>query len=190
MRAIAITPILFTIIIFGACTKEKEEELPPETQVGADTFGCLINGIVFKPYIHPSQSWPKISCSYRYIDIPNKKGFFFELVGARSLGINMPLEAIRVETYSLEIEEGKVYELATPENEGEAFGMYIKENFSGNFYFLTDGNLHRGELLIKRLDVEQGIISGTFWFDAGYRGDKVEVREGRFDMKAKIEIPF
>ena len=34
-----------------------------------------------------------------------------------------------------------------------------------------------------RLDEVKQIVSGTFWFDAvNDKGEKVEVREGRFDM--------
>lgn len=41
-----------------------------------------------------------------------------------------------------------------------------------------------GELHITKLDKEKNIISGTFWFDAvNEQGKKVEIREGRFDMK-------
>jgi len=41
-----------------------------------------------------------------------------------------------------------------------------------------------GELHIARFDRILGIVSGTFWFDAvNMEGEKVEIREGRFDMK-------
>lgn len=31
-----------------ACTKKTEKQLPPATQTGADTFGCKINGVIYK----------------------------------------------------------------------------------------------------------------------------------------------
>lgn len=41
-----------------------------------------------------------------------------------------------------------------------------------------------GELTITHLDEERQIVSGTFWFDAvNKQGEKVQVREGRFDMR-------
>jgi len=48
--------LLLTISFFllsSSCKKNKPtnpvDQLPPETQTGANTFGCLINGEVFKP---------------------------------------------------------------------------------------------------------------------------------------------
>jgi hypothetical protein len=39
-----------------------------------------------------------------------------------------------------------------------------------------------GELKITKIDVSKSIVSGTFWFDAvNSKGEKVEIREGRFD---------
>jgi len=51
--------LLLTISFFllsSSCKKNKPtnpvDQLPPETQTGANTFGCLINGEVFKPGGH------------------------------------------------------------------------------------------------------------------------------------------
>ncbi len=50
--------------------------------------------------------------------------------------------------------------------------------------FETDGLQYTGELFIKKLDTVNQIVSGTFWFDAiNSNGQKVEVREGRFDVR-------
>ncbi len=41
-----------------------------------------------------------------------------------------------------------------------------------------------GELTITKFDEINKIASGTFWFDAvNDKGEKVEVRDGRFDAK-------
>src|ERR1700704_854943 len=57
------------ILLFGPqCRKNKspEEQLPPETQVGAGTFGCLVNGSAFKPKGSPLAG-PILSCAYQFI---------------------------------------------------------------------------------------------------------------------------
>ncbi len=42
--------------------------------------------------------------------------------------------------------------------------------------------IYTGELTIKRNDLSNSIISGTFWFNAiNEEGEIVEIREGRFD---------
>jgi hypothetical protein len=47
------TTILFfmTFFLLASCSKDNptSSQLPPETQVGANTFGCIINGQVFYP---------------------------------------------------------------------------------------------------------------------------------------------
>ncbi len=54
---------------------------------------------------------------------------------------------------------------------------------NGVVQYFTDNN-NFGELTISKLDTQQKIISGTFWYDAvNAVGDKVEVRDGRFDMR-------
>ena len=46
--------LLFIFSTFEGCKKHTNsgnpiDQLPPETQTGANTFGCLINGEVFLP---------------------------------------------------------------------------------------------------------------------------------------------
>ncbi|CAD0001286.1 hypothetical protein [Flavobacterium salmonis] len=52
--------LLFTaLFILTSCDKDKDDDkptnpidqLPPVTQTGANTFGCLLDGEVFKPGI-------------------------------------------------------------------------------------------------------------------------------------------
>jgi flagellar basal body rod protein FlgG len=41
-----------------------------------------------------------------------------------------------------------------------------------------------GELKITNHNFDKAILSGTFWFDAiNSKGEKIQVREGRFDME-------
>jgi hypothetical protein len=42
---------------------------------------------------------------------------------------------------------------------------------------------YTGELIITKLDFINNIVSGTFWFDLEnpFTGERVEIREGRFD---------
>ncbi len=39
---------LALLLTAGSCKKSAENQLPPATQTGANTFGCLINGVVYK----------------------------------------------------------------------------------------------------------------------------------------------
>ena len=39
------TVILLLIAVAHSCFEQKEPELPPETQTGANTFGCYVKSI-------------------------------------------------------------------------------------------------------------------------------------------------
>ncbi|WP_418649502.1 hypothetical protein [Tenacibaculum aestuariivivum] len=81
-------------------------------------------------------------------------------------------------TIAKEIVQGKTYNLIE-ESEGNTSGAY---GFNGTFSF-TNSN-KTGQLTIMRLDLNNQIVSGTFWFDViDHNGDLRQIRGGRFDMK-------
>lgn len=60
-------------------------------------------------------------------------------------------------------------------------GGTFRQNYANKFYTNT---IKTGELKIIKLDPANSIISGTFWFDAeNTTGEKVEIRQGRFDWR-------
>ncbi|MGC8751863.1 DUF6252 family protein [Hydrotalea sp.] len=65
---------------------------------------------------------------------------------------------------------------------GGQVGFYNDSNPNGNIY--STNHFVTGELNIKKLDTVNQIVSGTFWFDAvNANGQKVQIREGRFDVR-------
>ncbi|TXT34444.1 MAG: hypothetical protein FD136_331 [Chitinophagaceae bacterium] len=52
MKSFLIIAVSF-VLLSSSCRKNKPvnpiDQLPPETQTGANTFGCLVDGGVFKP---------------------------------------------------------------------------------------------------------------------------------------------
>lgn len=74
--------------------------------------------------------------------------------------------------------EGQTYQLKEYK-EGSKWGEYMID--SKILYSTT--SIVTGELKITHHDFNRAIISGTFWFDAvNDYGEKVEIREGRFDV--------
>ncbi|MGH2649337.1 MAG: hypothetical protein ACRDE8_17285, partial [Ginsengibacter sp.] len=73
--------LIFISLTAGECKKHKPgnpvDQLPPATQTGANTFGCLINGEVFLPK-GPSLG-PILQCAYQYLNTSYSQGFFFQL---------------------------------------------------------------------------------------------------------------
>ena len=157
------------------CSKDDDQptnpvdQLPPETQSGANTFGALLDG---EPFI-PSGGVNPLDCVYQFVN----GNYFFALQGNKR-NENNSLILLGLGTNSLEINENITYELRVnaPDN---AFATYA---LGGNF-FETNSN-QTGQMTITHLDLENQTVSGTFWFDViDQNGDLKQIREGRFDMQ-------
>lgn len=174
---------LTSILLLGFhCKKHKspEEQLPPETQTGAGTFGCLVNGNIFKPKGDPFGG-PILSCAYQYIN----GGYYFQ-IKARQDNSSQTL-GVGLFTDSLPISQGQRIILFQNNIKSKGYGLYAKYQIgsSGNLYYTDSTGV--GELHIKFLDSVNRIVSGTFWFDAvNPSGEKVQIRSGRFDMKYSL----
>jgi hypothetical protein len=91
------------------------------------------------------------------------------------------------------LEEGSIYPLISNENENiQATYEFWEANDNGvgykTIYTYNTNNEVSGELKIVKLDTENQIISGTFWFDCKEvnTGKIAEIREGRFDINYTI----
>lgn len=169
---------LFFTIISTSCRKEKGiDDLPPETQIGANTFGCLVDGKVFIPSGSDGYSGTNIKANYQYI-YPSPVGYSF-VISAHDYN-RTPSPFVVIGSDSLKLEEGLI--LKTGEFRGGAGGRYrIGSDPSNDFRSLKS---LPGEIYIKKFDETNQIVSGTFWFDAiNYQGKFVHVTNGRFDIK-------
>jgi hypothetical protein len=153
--------------------------LPPETQTGAGTFGCLINGNIFKPKGDPFGG-PILSCAYQYIN----GGYYFQIKAFNKGGaVNY---GVGIFTDSSRIQEGLKLVLRNRNVQGEGYGLYSISELQGLTNYITNTS-DSGEVIIKKLDSINRIVSGTFWFDAiNPSGEKVQIRSGRFDMKYSL----
>ena len=177
---------LFFIAFTGSeCKKHKPinpvDQLPPETQTGANTFGCLVNGKVFLPR-GPSLS-PILQCAYQYLNTDYSKGYFFQLSAKEKGNKECELFSVSIGTDSLQIFEGKTYPLVDYAK-ANAAAQYSDYYGCGQFKDYKTSNTVVGQLFIKKFDETDQIASGTFWFNAvDANGDTVHVTEGRFDMQ-------
>jgi len=173
--------ILFTTFVFSSCDRDGQifagkDQLPPETQTGANTVGCLVNGKVFLPKKEGIS--PEVNCFYQLVN----GEYFFTMAFSDLRGTGNLTTSIQ--TFRINLEVGQTYILnKNPEINGDYTGAGGAFSLSVTNIFYTN-SLKSGELKIKKLDPVNSIISGTFWFDAeNATGEKVEVREGRFDMR-------
>lgn len=141
--------------------------LPPATQIGANTFGCLVDGEPFTPDGRP------LSFTKDYVPIEN--GYALEIkttryTGSDLVGIGLIVEDIVLNEQTYILEENL---------SGNASGLYIA--LSQNNYTSSQNN---GEITISKFDYSKKIISGSFWFNVqDHLGVIHQIREGRFDIK-------
>ena len=165
-----------SLFLAAACTKADDDtpttpldELPPATQVGANTFGCLIDGV---PFVNQGGGnfLPDISGSYINSTPEIFTCIAFEIDAATGL-LN---SSVSFRVHQLEI--GKVeprlnkptYRIYTPSAELE--------------YFIDSTRFY--EYRITHHDPSQNIVSGIFenFSFCPTNGDTVHIKDGRFDV--------
>jgi hypothetical protein len=142
--------------------------LPPATQIGANTFGCLVDGEAFTPDNRPlslQSQYTISSLSYKFSVSANRRYEDKHI-------------SIALATEELALQEA-TYNLLNPIS-GNAYGGYYK-NSTHQVEGITSEN-YTGEMTITRFDDE--VISGTFWFNVKDTDGVIhKIREGRFDVK-------
>jgi hypothetical protein len=164
--------ILFLSCFFlFACNKDDDNQaLPAATQTGRGIFACHVNGKTFSA--------------------ENTDGAYYQFVnGAYHLGLGANTSSggnptsLGIFTNGIALEQDNTYPLNLYGGEtcyGEGSFFYsISE-----FYSVYTDTVYAGELKITYFNMEQRIISGTFWYDLKHpiTGDTVKIRDGRFDV--------
>jgi hypothetical protein len=168
---------VFATTLFG-CDKDDKpqptnlvDQLPPPTQTGENTFGCILDGQVFKP----DNGSDSLGCFYQLVE----GEYYFSLHAFRD--INNTFIALGIGAIKKQIFQGQTYILDS-KIDGNTFGIY---NFGINFY--NTNSTHRGELYVTKLDTINQIVSGTFWYDViDSNGVIHKIRDGRFDVNFTI----
>jgi len=155
---------------------KKEYVFPEETQAGLNTFGCKVDGKIWVPGGRPFRG-PELSAAYG--NVGSRHYFGVHATDNSSYDFTV----VQFGGDSIEVAENTVYPLAKP-GKGNFYGEYVET--TDNFYrpFQTN-SISRGEVRVTKFDLLNKIVAGTFWFTAvdTTTGKKVEITEGRFDMK-------
>ncbi len=150
------------------CKKDPDPtpQLPPETQQGKNTFGCLVNGKVWLPK-GAGLVWG-IQSQY-YTGIISIFTTNVELI---------PRPYIQLQFARVYKDTAFTIKNYTNEKDFQRF-YYSEEN---TYYYPVNG--YTGQFHLKKLDTINHIMAGTFWFDAidTLSGDTVQIRQGRFDV--------
>lgn len=166
------------LLLFTTCRKETAlDKLPPATQEGKNTFGCLVNG----------KSWmPDNGCDWLcpkdlkfYYDFDN--GGTFDVVAELSAGNRN--EVIVLGFYPCN--KTGVKKFFTGDVTAAVTYLDRNETECRRDYSSKDSNTSiSGTINITRFDLEKGIISGIFEFTLNKPGcETLNITNGRFDGK-------
>jgi hypothetical protein len=158
-------------MLLAGCEKDF---LPAETNTGAGTFGCKLNGKIWLPRGSDGYSGLNTKRQYDY------GGCFFILSSTDH--DSHPLTGFVIGFDSTCMTVGVPIKLASSrKGEGSAGYQTIGYSDSDNKSFSTNDSL-TGELVFTKY--APPITSGKFWFDAIDRnGEIIHVTEGRFDVR-------
>ena len=156
--------LVITIFTFSHCKKEYIPQLPAETQTGANTFGCKINGNIYR-------ARGSGNC-YNYLVQYYKSDstLLIKTNDGCATGLNI---------YVYKVFEVKDYIIFMPVS--NAF-LYANSNSSCNWYDRTN-SIQSGTVTITRFDLPNKIVSGRFNGILKQSGClDVNITEGRFDF--------
>ncbi len=169
-----------------ACKKNNDPEsaLPPATQDGRNTGGCLVNG---QPFVASRYGGDLLSTSPTG---PLSGGFSVDSVFSLTLhrenngvqeSISLTFKGHRTGTY-------RFNGFASPPSHGYPNGILNQASFSARSGLVVDRYItdarHTGRATLTRADVQRGFSAGTFEFVAVNARDSTKtltITSGRFD---------
>ena len=166
---------LFIFLISASCKKEK---LTKETQTGANTFSCKING--------------KIYTAKTDLFSPKFTGGFYtnNLIGSGELSLFASIGSYdsSSQQFDLRMKFPKINRLGIYSLDQSNFFEISKLPYTIDGKSYTTIVSNNGTLNITFIDYQNSIISGTFSFTAintNDNSDQLMVSEGRFDIQTQ-----
>ena len=167
--------LLFTLTFFNCENNDPQDQLPPITQTGENTFGAIVDGNIFIPkdktgYSAPGGGRPRgISVlrgtSYFSIAVSNYNNVYMYIYIPK----NVPLET----TYNFKLSGGN------PANGDEPHCFAIINDIG---YISYENS---GTITFTKIDEIKGIISGIFSLKLKNKDNEteiIEITDGRFDI--------
>jgi hypothetical protein len=169
---------LAAISLSSSCRNEPQiieptvPTLPPITQTGENTFGCLVDGEVWLP------KGGGILFAY---DVTYSNGYFQVYVNQSS---DVGFQTVQMSLFPVNRDTVVEIQNSSLPNDLKFF-RFGDATVSPAGYYDAIGGQYTGVLNISKLDSINHILSGTFWFDAidTTTNKTVQIREGRFDVR-------
>ena len=178
-------PLYLALLLLTQCSKCKNADpapqdpaaqLPPATQTGANTLGCLINGQPYTP-----QGRVGLGANFAVSYDP---GFNGGDLGIGTYRVNDRREQTTIVFHFAPISSVGTYSLNSPAGIGSVGYTDSRDQSLCGEVFTDPSSYMRGFLRISRLDGATGIVSGTFELKFVRPGcDTIRLTQGRFDAK-------
>ena len=194
--------LLLAIILLTSCSKDDSKDpifqLPPETQTGSNTFGCIINGQVFYPR----------DCSSSVLN-PGQKGVIFwgDPSNPGGLGNYMEVEITNCVTgipasgmiiHLQGFDQQQIGDYVWQESNFQSSINGLMQNYvyariydsATNSYKYYGSYQNSGKVTITRYDYNNRITSGNFSGKLRlYNGtDEIDIKSGRFDIGPGLTV--
>jgi len=170
------TPLLLLLLSLTTISCKKDR-LTKETQKGANTFSCLIDGKIYKPC-----SEPRILGDP---DIPSLDGGISVSGNGMMATVSASCRKFREGNKDVYLEIGNLTGAGTYLLSDLSNRMIYKNSWGGVGVY-SSLNTKSGRIIITKDDRTNKILSGTFEFegaDNNEPGKIVKITSGRFDIK-------
>ncbi|WP_201977508.1 DUF6252 family protein [Hymenobacter rubidus] len=172
-------PVYLGLLLLTQCSKCKKDDpapidqLPPATQTGANTVGCLLNGQPWAPVGNGT------SQSFQVNYDPTLSNGVFDLRAYKYNGGSNGDQYIVL--FLNPFQSAGTYDLSN----SSVTNVTFNNPQTGCYYNSRDSGVYcRGQLIITLLDTKAHIIAGTFEFTLAKPGcDTLKFTQGRFDKK-------
>lgn len=182
--------LVLTVTLLCACRQEPLPQdppfvpidytvLPPATQEGKNTFGCLVNGEVWVPHV-TVLSWTLYDKAFSFDE---SKGLGYghgDCTIANDSTYQVMALAFGISHY-LPIE----YNTTSDSTYNNAFTVWFKDTNSKWYYPDETMTLKSNWFTLSKIDTTRNFISGTFEFtlyNTQNKNDSIVVTDGRFDI--------
>lgn len=186
MKTCLLLPLAAALLTASSCKKDAPDAgLPPATQVGANTAGCLINGQTFVPKAYGGS--PLSS------PIPALEGgFYFDSLYYLSLNGQLNGQGISVTLFLRRPKSGVFLLNRNTQFYPQGVSLYVLNHATyrisgaaGGETYVTNAR-HTGRVEFTKADKPSGLSAGTFSFSAVSNKDStktITIENGRFDRK-------
>lgn len=186
-KLLTFTTLFFIGVIINSCRKEKKalDQLPPATQIGANTMGCLVNGKLWLPDTRDNGSIPRLKAIY--VDFWNNGNQLLMTFYRQKHPDNQTLEIFIKDFHGVGkyIMDSTSRIIGIPGSSGPLKNYCNFSDNNSKTDYLTNG-FFLGQVSITFYDPVNKVILGSFSFKAqNLNGtlDSVVVTDGRFDCK-------